>query len=72
MVLNKSDIWCGETKDLHHDYVFASTKTNEGLDELKDRIKSSINYTGNEGVFIARTRHTDALRRALEAHERGR
>ena len=72
VVLNKSDLWCGEIKDLHHDYVFASTKTNEGLDELKDRIKSSINYNGHEGAFIARTRHIDALRRALEALERGR
>ena len=72
VVLNKSDLWCGEIIDLPHEYVFASTKTSDGLDELKDRIKSIMNYSGSEGVFIARARHTDALRRALEALERGK
>ena len=72
VVLNKSDLWCGEVIDLRHEYVFASTKISGGLDELKDRIKSSINYSGSEGAFIARARHTDALRRALEALERGK
>ena len=72
VVLNKSDLWCGEIIGLRHEYVFASTKTSGGLEELKDRIKSSINYSGSEGAFIARARHTDALRRALEALERGK
>jgi len=72
VVLNKSDLWCGQIEDLRHDYVFASTKSNEGLDDLKDRIKSVINYSSSESVFIARKRHTEALRRALDALERGK
>ena len=73
VVLNKSDLWHEELIDFAHDYVFASAKTSNGLDELKDRIKSIVNYNlGGEGIFVARARHIDALRRALEALERGK
>jgi tRNA modification GTPase len=40
------------------------------MDRLREHLKSSMGYTGNqEGEFIARRRHLDALERA-DAHLR--
>lgn len=50
--------------------VAVSAKTGAGMDRLREHLKSSMGYTGNqEGEFIARRRHLDALERA-DAHLR--
>ncbi len=45
-----------------------SAKTNLGMDALRRHLKESVGYHGgNDGVFMARRRHVDALQRALDA-----
>lgn len=47
--------------------IFLSAKTGEGLDLLKQHIKSLMGYTGEaDGIYLARRRHLDALARAAE------
>lgn len=41
--------------------VFISAKSGEGIDTLKHRIKQLIGYQPNEGHFLARRRHIQAL-----------
>jgi tRNA modification GTPase len=72
-VLNKIDTLDG-LKWLDETSLRISAKTGEGLTELKDRIKKTLGYQEqeNEGLFLARARHVDALNQALSALERGR
>jgi len=50
-----------------------SAKTGEGLDLLRDHLKTCMGYTGaGEGRFTARRRHIDALERALEFVRHGK
>lgn len=52
--------------------VCVSALTGEGLHELKQKLKSLVGYTGEqEGMFMARQRHTDALTRARESLDAG-
>ena len=52
-------------KSLDSYSVFISAKTNSGLDDLKIHIKEMVGYQQNqEGQFIARRRHIDAINRA--------
>ncbi len=44
--------------------ITLSAKNGEGLDALKQHLKSLMGYTGGEGHFTARRRHLDALQRA--------
>ena len=45
--------------------VAVSAKTGAGMELLRDHLKTSMGYSGNqEGEFIARRRHLDALERA--------
>jgi tRNA modification GTPase len=46
--------------------VFISAKTGQGLDELKALIKQIVGYQPNEGHFLARRRHLQALDLANE------
>lgn len=47
--------------------VFVSAKAGTGMSLLKDSIKARIGFSaGNEGVFSARRRHLEALKRAKE------
>lgn len=47
------------------DIIKLSAKTGEGLDLLKQALLKEIGWQGeNEGLFLARTRHLDALDRA--------
>jgi tRNA modification GTPase len=49
-----------------------SAKTNQGIDALRDHLKSCIGFEAStEGSFIARRRHLDALARAMEHLEIG-
>lgn len=44
--------------------VYLSVKTGEGLNFLKQMIKNALGFQENEGVFLARQRHLDALNQA--------
>ena len=68
LVRNKIDI-TGSTAQItpteNEIEVAVSAKTGAGMDILREHLKTSMGYTGNqEGEFIARRRHLDALERA--------
>jgi len=47
--------------------IALSARTGEGMDALRDHLKTASGFSGpGEGEFIARRRHLDALGRALE------
>jgi tRNA modification GTPase len=61
-IRNKMDLLT--TPQNNGDEIFLSAKTEEGLDILKQKIKSAVGYQSNtEGLFSARRRHLDALNR---------
>ena len=64
-VHNKQDLITPEDKlDDGSGKVRISAKTGQGIDQLIHRVKSVVGATENyEGVFSARTRHLDALKR---------
>ena len=72
VVLSKSDL-CGPMEDiLAIEHVTVSAKTGEGIDFLKQRLKSGIGYDpGSEGTFMARTRHLHALQQTISSLESG-
>jgi tRNA modification GTPase len=47
--------------------VFLSAKTGEGIELLKAAILNAIGWHREEGIFMARTRHMDAINQALAA-----
>ncbi|MYB34031.1 MAG: tRNA uridine-5-carboxymethylaminomethyl(34) synthesis GTPase MnmE [Gammaproteobacteria bacterium] len=64
LVRNKIDL---SGRDQSEDLMEAciSAKTGQGIEELKEKIQSSVGYVGEqEGTFMARQRHIDALLRA--------
>jgi tRNA modification GTPase len=47
--------------------IYLSVKTGEGMDLLSQHLKKSVGYNDtNENIFIARTRHLEALRKSHE------
>ncbi|GGP25839.1 tRNA modification GTPase MnmE [Silvimonas amylolytica] len=66
-VFNKIDL-TGETAGVVGETeVHVSAQSGSGLDELRTRLLHMAGWHGaNEGVFIARERHLDAIRRAAE------
>ena len=63
-VLNKSDIsdLSPGTRQEKPATVVLSAKSQDGLEALGDHLKSCMGYTGtNEGSFVARRRHIEAL-----------
>ncbi len=76
VVLNKIDLnsnWRDELPGFAENWVPVSAKTGEGIDRLKAHLKEAVGYSvQEEGTFIARARHVDALRRALRSVEAGR
>jgi tRNA modification GTPase len=64
-VYNKSDLYPEVLQDVA-DGVWVSAKTGYGLAMLKQKILDTIGYQGHhaEGVFLARTRHLDAIIRS--------
>ena len=51
--------------------ILLSAKTEAGLDLLREHLKACMGYHGGEeGIFMARRRHLDALERATAALER--
>lgn len=66
-VRNKIDIHKKRDKKGLKESVYISAKTEEGLDELIEKITSILDITdGDENIIFARQRHIDALR-AVEA-----
>jgi len=48
--------------------TWVSARTSLGMEQLRDRLKRMVGFTGNEeGSFIARERHMQALKRAHES-----
>jgi tRNA modification GTPase len=47
--------------------IFISAKTGEGVDLLKSEILSAVGWHQEEGVFMARSRHMDAIVQALDS-----
>lgn len=63
-VFNKADA-AGDRA--HGDGVVISARTGEGLDALRERLLALAGWHAQpEGLFIARTRHVEALRRTAE------
>lgn len=44
-----------------------SVRTGQGIEDLKRKIKKQVGFSQEEDVFLARTRHLDALHQAKEA-----
>lgn len=55
---------CNETHE-GSAHIFLSAKTGEGIDILKRAILNAVGWRKEEGVFMARTRHLEAINRAL-------
>ena len=76
VVLNKIDLnpdWQQELEDIPDNWVPVSAKTGEGIDQLREHLKQALGYVVvEEGTFLARARHLDALARARESVETGR
>lgn len=66
VVANKSDLVSGELPDV----LAVSAVTGDGLSALRDQIGLLVGKQPGDGVFTARSRHIDALRRALDALQR--
>jgi tRNA modification GTPase len=75
VILNKTDLPCRLDKpitapDEHSAVVHLSAKTGEGLDELRDRIRTLFvrpDFEVRETALVTYLRHQAALQRALEA-----
>lgn len=69
-VFNKIDLTDAvPQQDTHngHPAVYLSARTEAGVDLLKARLLQMVGFAGGgEGVFLARARHLDAIRRAAE------
>lgn len=67
-VYNKVDLTTVKsTTDEESQKVWVSAKTGQGLDKLTHLVKKTVGAKENyEGVFTARTRHLDALKRTQE------
>jgi tRNA modification GTPase len=68
-VINKIDLveQKARAESLNNEsYVYISVKTDQGIDLLKEKILEIINWQGEEGVFIARERHLQALLQAKQ------
>lgn len=76
-VYNKADLaglHTGRAHDGEKQMVTLSAKTGEGIDDLRSALAEAIGWGGEaEGVFMARTRHLEALRcaqaRLVQAHD---
>lgn len=65
LVFNKSDLLGAKQGPLSKNEIFISAKTGDGIERLKDKILELIGWRNQEGgVFMARTRHLQALNQA--------
>ena len=71
--IDKVEGQCGIEKSSHGVTVSLSAKSGDGVDLLREHLKQSMGYHGeDEGEFIARRRHLDAIKRALTYIESGK
>jgi tRNA modification GTPase len=75
VVRNKIDLW-QELPSIKEEndciFVSLSAKEGSGMDLLQQSIKKSVGFqSANEGIFLARRRHLDALARAKNHLEAG-
>ena len=74
-VFNKIDLSGAEAQVLEDEHgvkVNLSAKSGEGIDLLRDHLKTRVGYQGTtDGLFMARRRHLDALERARLHIEKG-
>jgi len=74
-VFNKIDLTGAQAEvveDEHGIKVKLSAKSGEGIDLLRDHLKTRVGYQGTtDGLFMARRRHLDALERARSHIEKG-
>ena len=69
-VHNKIDLTGAQASIESHEgamRVFLSAKTGEGIELLQAAILNAIGWHREEGIFMARTRHMDAINQALAA-----
>lgn len=64
-VFNKIDL-LSELPKSSDNTLYLSAKNGLGIDELKKRIKALVGYQPNEGQFLARRRHLEALDKAQQ------
>ncbi len=68
LILNKADLANHEiriVKDQSEPLIYLSAATGQGINLLREHLKTSMNYqAAGEGAFMARRRHIDALERA--------
>lgn len=63
-IINKIDLIGDQAKLVNKDYgveIYLSAKTGEGIDFLYQYLKQSVGYESTEDVFLARSRHIQAL-----------
>ena len=71
--IDNTDAHCSIDKRADGVTVSLSAKSGEGIDLLREHLKQSMDYHGEEeGEFIARRRHLDAIKRALTFIESGK
>lgn len=76
VIRNKADLSTesiGLNSDTQFPTISLSAKHNQGVDVLRQHLKEVMGFdAGNEGGFLARRRHIDALNRAQDALDNGR
>ena len=70
LVYNKIDK-IGKSASKEGTALYVSLKNQEGLDLLKDEIKAVVGYQPQEGQFLARRRHLEALDQAMHFLNQG-
>lgn len=71
-VYNKIDL-SQHAAGIKEDVLYISAKHQQGIDALKEHLKTRMGYQSNtEGTFIARRRHIDALQRTQDALQNAR
>ena len=69
-VFNKIDL-ISQAPAIEQDSVLLSAKLGVGMDLLKSKIKEVVGYQPQEGLFLARRRHLEAIDKALHYLETG-
>lgn len=75
IVYNKMDLASKKHRfrNKYDDHLAISAKTGEGVDLLRQHLKSCVGFENiGDGGFMARRRHLDALERALEHVQKGK